>query len=560
MKKKVIISLTALTVFAALFFYFAFWRAFCTWAYLLIFLALAILPIFGYHRLNKLNISNKEDLSKNLLYTLSLALTKTRFQQLLIRIESGLVTMVNSFAWPLAFPYTAKQAAAGNLDYQQMVGSRQKVPQIFVLSYYVLFSGLLTAACYFSVLSSFDLKLLAVTGVTCLNCYLLYFLLTDNIGSAIKQTPLNIYAGILISCACLTICFVLFFLVILSLFRFRHMGQEALDTILHEYFEQQSLIELRKGDFGAIHILTLIINISGLLFAATVLKTIKDYKGFKRDKNDFWAISETFLAAKQFKESAEWQSRVPREEWNNSAWERYIVTTVALDQTGNALKELPRLLYGDDNTAFAADYRFHYIIQRAFSYGIKNEMLLKVYREWVEACKCEGVFVLSLTKISLARRENYFLDEMKGDQALMDDITRHRPTIKVFLDLYGRERTVQEVGNLLEEKLLENKIDHVTSALCHYVLLTYLFHNDKANKWAVNANVIPIYKAVIALDGKNADLVLIWSELKGLSVAVKLLKLEGWDAVIELTEQLSKLVKRGDQAAIVEKIEGLDFS
>lgn len=557
--RKAIITVVVLLAFATLLFYFHLWGAVLTWAYLAIFLLLALIPIIGYDHYTSLTVSNKDDFIKNVLYALPLSLYKNPFQKLLIRIESALVTLVNSFAWPVTFFYVMKLASGGKPDVQRLVQAQQKVPQIYVLGYYVFFSLMLVVAYYFSALTTIHLKMLAVPALICLTAYLLYFLLTDNIGGAIKTTPLNVYAGIILSCVCITVCSVLLFIVILSLFRFGHLSSDSITVVHHEYFKQQSLLSLLSGNFAPINILTLIVDLSGLLFGATVIATIRDFKGYKRDIHDNAAVAQRFLIAKQYQQSADWQSKVPKEQWDNSFWERYIVTLIALNQTEKAINELPRLLYGDHDTSHIDDYRFFYIMERAVYYGIKKEMLINVYYAWIKVCKSEGVFQSSISNLSNVLQDNYFLNEIEGNEPIFQYIKRHHRVISLFLDFYAGEKNMDEVESLLEDLLRKNKTDDFTNALAHYVLLAHLMRADKYNKPAILTTAAPLLESIIAITNNNADLAFIVRQLVGLTKAAKWSRLKQWDAIIEITEKLKTLFKQDENTKIIEKFEGLKF-
>lgn len=458
--------------------------------------------------------------------------------------------VVNSaVCWPAALMFGKSIGSEGNSSMETIGTAKLQPSHTHFTSFYFIVSVLLYVLIYFNLIDRNYTLFYTALFTFSIICYLLSFLMgINNFASIFKSSPNNIFKGMILVSLGIALSLFLFFSILLVIHANATPGIQTFKIIFNEFVKQQSVSMIWDGKYHQISPWHLLIDLSGLIFAATIIDSVKSPKSFQRDSKDILAVSYAYMLKKEYHKALIWLEKTPRSDWDTNYWNNYSVIKVALNQPEKAIASFPHFHVDDEDTDYVKDHKYYGLISGLNTYGIAPSFISDILKRWHAECGNDEIFSVATTF--------YFNQEKYSDIVhtiiALPDLQRHKPLTFEMLELVNPDCDIDHIIDRLRERLNDAALNDFSRSVTHAFLITFLGSagrefEDHIEILEANTNKVQKEKDLTFI------LIVIWATLKsaGMAPSEKLLQLvvrqkerlvkqENIDA-IELVKSLAKI-------------------
>jgi len=413
MKKTPILAGLLITFFIGLIVlisYFHWWLIVITFFFILMALVLMAANAYGLWRLTRLN-SNEDDIGTLALLKLPLMAKKGFLNRAKFLLFSTLMLIDNSVCWPFMVYGNWRNAREKQRDNMSLVASTIMNPQQYSKSIYYLFMSLLLALLYYAHWIGTGYAKVATIVLLSGAMSLLISFLVGPIGLAdtFRRSPRNIYKAVLIMSLCMTLALTVYFMLLVSAYTYHAFNFTSLNIVFSEFYKHETIGLIWNRKFSEIRPLSLFVDLSGLIFAATVLATAKNYsKDFKRNNEDIKVIVATYILRKEYDAALKWLNKASKGTWDSALRSYFTIIQAGLGNQAKVLDSFKHIEIEAAETNYISDHKYLEVINNLRVYKIDESFIIAFLYKWLEDGQCEG-FLFAFMANEYYMGENSFL-------------------------------------------------------------------------------------------------------------------------------------------------------
>jgi len=395
MRKKALLAGLLVILILAIISYFHGWLVVVTFFFILMALVQLGYHLYAFNRLKK--PSGEDDARMLLLIKIPIIAKNRPLQKIKLLLFFMLTMIDNAVCWPTGYYFYFRNGMEGaRMDMPTIAGTMQRPQQLFKSVYYLAICLLLGSLYYFQLLHGGYIRVAAIVLLVGLLSFLIAFLAgPQSIAETFKRSPQNIYKAVFLMSLCISLSLLICFMILVSFYTYGSFHFESVHVVLSEFFKHESSGLLWNRKFHEIRSLNLIIDLSGLVFAATVLATVKSYsQNFKRSNEDIMVIVGSYLFRKGYPSALKWLNKIPRQGWDHNAWSVYRVAQAGLGNLEKVLSSFKQLSIDDGETKHITDHKYWETVGSLRLYNIDAVIMTSLMNKWIRECQCEGFFLI----------------------------------------------------------------------------------------------------------------------------------------------------------------------
>lgn len=486
--------------------YFHVWLISLSSLYLLVSIVFFFLQFKQFLKIGNVNNMMASGINSFIHFTVPLNAKRNYFQKLIFYSKVFFEYSNNSVCWPVIYfrSWRANTNHKASLSESVATVVLRPVKASQALFYFGI--SILVVICYQIRITPtqyllFYSSFFCIGGVSLLFTFLIG---NEDLANIFKNSPNNIIKGVISVCFCLTVSFFSFLCVITSVYYDLPFNLEVAKIVFNDFFKQESIGLIWSGKLDEVRTLHFLINLVGLLFAATIIDTLKSFKSFSRQAANYKTIAFNFLQQKQYNKALNWLQKIPESSWDQVCWQYNIILLIGLNQTNKAIACFPHIIIKSEESDFVQDQKFLQVIQFARTFDVDIVLIHLLYRKWISVCQCDGLLYTSMLHGRSMYTEPKYPMDFVNEIKKRNDEDNSLPLSTQYVDFVNNDFDTDDFLQILTKEIDNPKTDKMSKCLAYVnlLILCSVYEIDAENEF----ERLTEYENVIAEIHKPTDL------------------------------------------------------